>query len=141
MVETETFLDSPLPTLYDLLNDNWGQLQEATGRLPAGAFTRANAPERSAAVEKPDTSRFIPPPEQHITEGSFFIADDKAIMQVQDGEAVPILHGTKALRADGTGLIEQRLRALIHIRDYARRVLQSQNEGWPEEHRQQARFT
>ena len=30
----------------------------------------------------------------------------------------------------------KRLAALIGLRDHARRVLQSQNEGWPEAHRQ-----
>ena len=33
----------------------------------------------------------------------------------------------------------KRLAALIGLRDRARRVLQSQNEGWPEEHRNEAR--
>ena len=33
----------------------------------------------------------------------------------------------------------KRLAALIGLRDRARRVLQSQNEGWPEEHRDEAR--
>ena len=38
------------------------------------------------------------------------------------------------LKADGT-LIGKRLAALVGLRDRARRVLQSQNEGWPEAHR------
>ena len=33
----------------------------------------------------------------------------------------------------------RRIAALIGLRDLARRVLQSQNEGWPEPHREQAR--
>ena len=33
----------------------------------------------------------------------------------------------------------KRLAALIGLRDHARRVLQSQNEGWPEAHRSDAR--
>ena len=33
----------------------------------------------------------------------------------------------------------KRLAALIGLRDHARRVLQSQNEGWPEAHRDDAR--
>ena len=41
-------------------------------------------------------------------------------------------------KADGT-LTGKRLAALIGLRDHARRVLQSQNEGWPEAHRNEAR--
>src|SRR5439155_2089429 len=54
------------------------------------------------------------------------------------GEGVPVTHGDKPLRADSAGLLGQRLAALITLRDHARRVLQSQNEGWSEDHRVQA---
>jgi hypothetical protein len=43
-----------------------------------------------------------------------------------------------ALKADGT-LMGKRLAALVGLRDRARRVLQSQNEGWPEANRNEAR--
>src|SRR6266581_181874 len=59
-------------------------------------------------------------------------------MQIQQGEAVPVTHGTTPLKADGT-LLGRRLAALIALRDQARRVLRSQNEGWPEAQRQEAR--
>ena len=59
-------------------------------------------------------------------------------MQIQQGEAVPVTHGTTPLQADGT-LLGRRLAALIALRDHARRVLHSQNEGWPEAQRQEAR--
>ena len=59
-------------------------------------------------------------------------------MQIQQGAAVPVTHGTTPLQADGT-LLGRRLAALIALRDHARRVLQSQNEGWPETQRQEAR--
>ena len=36
-------------------------------------------------------------------------------------------------------MIGKRLAALIGLRDHARRVLQSQNEGWPDQHRDEAR--
>ena len=77
-------------------------------------------------------------PEPHITEGSF-IDNDHTILQVQQGEGVPVTHGDKSLRADSAGLMGKRLAALITLRDHARRVLASQNEGWSEAHRQQAR--
>ncbi len=51
---------------------------------------------------------------------------------------MPVTHGTTPLQADGT-LLGRRLAALIALRDHARRVLQSQNDGWPEAQRQEAR--
>ena len=44
---------------------------------------------------------------------------------------MPVVYGGTPLKADGT-LTGKRLAALIGLRDRARRVLQSQNEGWPE---------
>ena len=79
-----------------------------------------------------------PPPERHIAEGSFFVGDDKVIHQVEGGQGVPVAYGGTALKADGT-MTGKRLAALIGLRDLARRVLQSQNEGWPEAHRNDAR--
>jgi N12 class adenine-specific DNA methylase len=80
----------------------------------------------------------LPPLEPHLTEGSFFVTEHQALMQIQQGAAVPVTHGTAPLQADGT-LLGRRLAALIALRDHARRVLQSQNEGWPEAQRQEAR--
>src|SRR5678815_5759426 len=70
--------------------------------------------------------------------GSFFVADDRTIMQVQHGQGVPATHGDRTLTADGT-MMGQRLAALIEIRDQARRVLRSQNEDWPVSQRDEAR--
>lgn len=109
-------------------------LQEALNHLPERVFTgKANRgqPETSAPFTPP-------PPLAHIAEGSFFISDDKAIVQWIGGAAVAVTHGSTPLKADGT-LIGRRLAAMITLRDLARRVLQSQNEGWLEEHRQEAR--
>jgi len=79
-----------------------------------------------------------PPPERHISEGSFYIGDGKAIYQLDGGQGVPVVYGGTALKADGT-MTGKRLAALVELRDRARRVLQSQNEGWPDDHREQAR--
>jgi hypothetical protein len=57
---------------------------------------------------------------------------------MEGGQAVPVVYGGTALRADGT-MTGKRLAALVRLRDYARRVLQSQNEGWPEKNRDDAR--
>ena len=113
------------------------QLHAAIRRLAEQTPRRAEAP--AASPEGPKPPAFVPPPpERHITEGSFFIADDRRICQVEGGESRPVTYGGTELRSDGT-MTGRRLAALIGLRDKARRVLQSQNEGWPEANRQEAR--
>jgi N12 class adenine-specific DNA methylase len=108
------------------------QLKDATNRLPKFAQI-----EVSAAEDVPAVSFTAPPPERHISEGSFFVADNRSICQVEGGQATPVVYGGKAMN-DAT-MTGRRLAALIGLRDRARRVLQSQNEGWPESHRLDAR--
>jgi N12 class adenine-specific DNA methylase/SAM-dependent methyltransferase len=117
-----------------------GQLGEAVHRLPEFAPLQA-----SPAGQAPAAAFTPPPPERHIAEGSFFTgkpapaeAGDRIIRQVVDGQASPVIYGGTKLSAGGT-LTGRRLAALIGLRDRARRVLQSQNEGWPEQHRDEAR--
>jgi N12 class adenine-specific DNA methylase len=110
-----------------------GQLKEAIHHLPEFATGQASN------VDDPPAPAFTPPPpERHIDEGSFFVAPDKTIHQLQGGQGVPVVYGGTTLKADGT-LTGKRLAALVGLRDHARRVLQSQNEGWPEAHRDEAR--
>ena len=109
------------------------QLKEAIHRLPEYAPLQANP-----VPEQPAISFTPPPPERHISEGSFFVADNRTICQSLDGQAVPVIYGGTPLTAGGT-LTGRRMAGLIRLRDLARRVLQSQNEGWPEAHRQEAR--
>ena len=109
------------------------QLAAAIQHLPQGVYTAHPARRRIRPSPTP-----LPPLEPHLTEGSFFVTETKALMQIQQGTAVPVTHGTTPLQADGT-LLGRRLAALIALRDHARRVLQSQNEGWPEAQRQEAR--
>jgi N12 class adenine-specific DNA methylase len=109
------------------------QLEEAVYRLPVfSPFAPSVADEPAAPIFT------LPPPERHIDEGSFFVGDDRSIYQSQGGQGVPVVYGGKPLKSDGT-LIGRRLSALVALRDLARRVLQSQNEGWPESGRQEAR--
>ena len=109
------------------------QLQKAIGHLP-----QFEPIEASTQAETP-TSVFIPPPlERHIDEGSFFVGENKVIHQLQGGQGVPVVYGGTTLRADGT-LVGKRIAGLVGLRDLARRVLQSQNEDWPETHRNDAR--
>ncbi|MGE3778701.1 MAG: DEAD/DEAH box helicase family protein, partial [Pirellulaceae bacterium] len=110
------------------------QLKSAVARLPA---RERQTPEAAPAVPPP--APFTPPPPvRHITEGSFFVRDDKVICQSIAGESVPVTHGSTVLKSDGT-MMGRRLAALIALRDAARRVLQSQNDGWPESNRNDAR--
>ena len=96
------------------------------------------ATQPAAARPAPRPAFIPPPPERHIAEGSFFIASDRSICQIADGQAEPVTYGGTLLKTDGT-LTAKRLAALVGLRDLARQVLTSQNEGWPEEHRQDAR--
>src|SRR5438034_65384 len=109
------------------------QLQAALGRLPG------YAPLPAPAYEPPRKAAFIPPPAlPHISQGSFFIRDDRTLCQSLGGQAVPVVYSGTTLTAYGT-LTGKRLAALIGLRDRVRRVLESQNEGWPEEVRRDAR--
>jgi hypothetical protein len=109
------------------------QLKQAARRLPE--FPKIE----STPARSDPAPAFVPPPaERHIAEGSFFIGDNKAIHQMEGGQGIPVVYGGTALKSDGT-MTGKRLAALVGLRDRARRVLQSQNEGWPEEHRTAAR--
>ncbi len=108
-------------------------LRKAIERLPR--FDPISVERESVAV----LTKFVPPPiERHIGEGSFFVGDDRVIYQSQAGQGIPVVYGGTTLRANGT-LVGKRMAALIELRDRARRVLQSQNEGWPESFRHEAR--
>jgi N12 class adenine-specific DNA methylase len=109
------------------------QLRAAITRLPQGVASLA------ASTAETAPAHFVPPPpERHITEGSLFVGDDRIIRQIENGRAEPVIYCGVLLKADGTPG-GRKIGALIELRDLARRVLQSQNEGWPEEHRATAR--
>ncbi len=110
-----------------------GKLKEAIHRLPEFA-----AGQVSTNLDAPAPAFTPPPPERHISEGSFFVGTDRVVHQSQGGQGVPVVYGGKTLKSDGT-LIGKRLSALVGLRDHARRVLQSQNEGWPDNNRDEAR--
>jgi N12 class adenine-specific DNA methylase len=111
------------------------QLKQAVNQLPA--FDPMPTPD-SAYQAQIAASFTPPPPERHISEGSFFVGDDRVIYQTEGGQGVPVVYGGTTLKSDGT-MTGRRFAALIELRDRARRVLQSQNEGWPESHRDDAR--
>ena len=112
------------------------QLREAIHNLPEGVTSLAAASEPAAKLS---AAAFTPPPlDRHIAEGSFFIGPDQVIRQIADGKPEPVVYCGVLLKADGTPNA-RKIAALIGLRDLARRVLQSQNEGWPESHRHDAR--
>jgi N12 class adenine-specific DNA methylase len=115
-----------------------GQLKDSIQRLPQFSPRQASTAQVSTLQNEPAAVFAPPPPGRHIGEGSFFVGDDRVIYQSQGGRGVPVVHGGKALKAHGT-LMGKRMAALIGLRDRARRVLQSQNEDWPESHRNEAR--
>jgi N12 class adenine-specific DNA methylase len=114
------------------------QLQQAIGRLPRFAACPPSRPEEPRAPSASLPAFTPPPPLRHINEGSFFVRDDRAIYQLQDGRAAAVVYGGTALTTVGT-MVGKRLAALVRLRDLARRVLQSQNEGWPDSSRDDAR--
>ena len=119
----------------DLAND----LKRAIHRLPEFAPIQVYAPSKETLGKGVPPPAFVPPPpERHVGEGSFFLDTKRVVHQVEGGQGIPVVYGGATLRADGT-MTGKRLVALIELRDQARRVLQSQNDGWPEEHRGQAR--
>jgi hypothetical protein len=109
------------------------QLKQAIDRFPQFGPLQA-----SPVQNEPAPAFTPPPPERHISEGSFFIRDDRTICQSIGGQGVPVVYGGTTLKADGT-MTGKRLASLVGLRDRARRVLQSQNEGWPDSNRQEAR--
>lgn len=120
---------------YSLQSDGdlSAKLKDAVGRLPEFS------PAQSTKAAETDAPAFTPPPpEKHVGEGSFFVGKNQGIHQLISGKPVPVVYGGKALKADGT-MTGRRMAGLIGLRDCARRVLQSQNEDWPAEHRDEAR--
>ncbi|MFO0966437.1 MAG: DEAD/DEAH box helicase family protein [Gemmataceae bacterium] len=109
------------------------RLQTAIGHLP-----RFTATQRVVEEVRPVTRISLPAPVPHLSEGSFFISEDSTIRQIVGGQAEPVIYGGSQLWAGGA-LFGRRMGSLIRLRDLARRVLQSQNEGWPEQAREDAR--
>ena len=77
--------------------------------------------------------------DQLASEASFLTDEDGTICQWLDGQAVPVVYAGVPLSARGT-LTGRRMAALIGLKNHARRVLQSQNEEWPEARRNHVRF-
>ncbi len=109
------------------------KLRAAIGRLPQLATGQA------APAAPTPAPTFTPPPVlPHLAEGSFLVGADKTIRQIEGGQTRPVTYGGSTLTSYGTKT-GRRMAALIGLRDKARRVLASQNEGWPEEARKEAR--
>lgn len=107
----------------------------------AGAIRRLPElpPRASVADDRPAAARpFVaPPPERHVTEGSLFVGDDRRVYQIEGGQAEPVVYGGVTLTPSTT--VGRRVAGLVGLRDLARQVLRSQNEGWPQDARETAR--
>ncbi len=124
------------------------QLREAIGRLPAFERRQTDAaPDRSAPSHAGLPRRSFSAggsvseggtPDRQLSEGSLFAGDDRIIYQVVDGASVPFVYRGKVLN-DYETLDGRRTKAFTGLRDLARRVLQSQNDGWAEPDRIDAR--
>jgi N12 class adenine-specific DNA methylase len=106
------------------------QLRAAVGRLPEFPVFRASPRPSPDRDTRPAT-------EPHIGEGSFFVRDGR-IHQQEGGRGVPVVYGGGELWAGGA-LTGRRLGDLIGLRDRARAVLRTQNEGRSEQERETAR--
>ena len=111
-----------------------GQLKEAIHRLPEFAPLQAS-PVQECNLPRLSRRRR---PNATSAKAASSSATTAIIYQSQGGQGVPVVYGGTTLKADGT-LTGKRLAALVGLRDRARRVLQSQNEGWPEANRDEAR--
>ena len=69
------------------------QLAAAIQHLPQGVYTA----HPSAPAHPASPPPALPPLAPHLTEGSFFVTETKALMQIQQGTAVPVTHGTTPL--------------------------------------------
>ena len=68
-------------------NGDLAEQLNARDRTPA----RIRTPRARRHPRNSTASAFTPPPpERHITEGSFFVGDDRTICQMADGQAVPV---------------------------------------------------
>ena len=108
------------------------QLEAAILRLPELATTQA------VAIEAEPARVVTPPPERHLGESSLFIGADKVIRQIVDGKPEPVVYGGVLQKANGTPQ-GRKLGSLIELKELSRRVLQSQNEGWPHDGREEER--
>jgi hypothetical protein len=112
------------------------RLRAAIRGLPEGATTPSKAAKPVALTAIAPLTP--PPPLHHITEGSLFVGDDKVIRQIEDGTAQTVTYCGVLLKANGTPQ-GRKIGSLIGLRDLARRVLRSQNDGLSESTRSEAR--
>ena len=141
------FLNHPGMVLGDWSRKDtlYGEGYSVTGegdlgeRLKTAIEKLPELPRRESVADSPvEKPAFVPPPpERHVTEGSLFVGEDRKIYEMSGGHAAPVVYGGVTLTASTT--VGRRVAGLIGLRDLARTVLRSQNEGWPEEERVVAR--
>ena len=108
-------------------------LHAAMDGLPEGIVTPRTTPLETAS--RPVVDADLP---DFVQEGSFYIAADQTIMQVVRGHGEPVMQRGQPLMANGT-MGGKRLAALIKLRNRARAVLRTQQDGLTESERDTAR--
>lgn len=143
------FLDNPHMVLGEM-SVGQGMYNEASlrvrsdGELAAALHAAIDGlPEGICTARTSDTKRPLSVAEEAALpacakEGSIFIADDTRIMQVVAGRPEVLRAGKSPLKADGTKA-GKRLGSLVRLREQAREVLRTQQEGLPDEAREAAR--
>ena len=140
MLGTLSRQDRLYDSTYSLVGegDTEVRLHAAIRGLPE----RATIPSQAAKPVAVALASIVPTatstPLLHYSEGSLLVGDDKVIRQIEDGTAQPVTYCGVLLKANGTPQ-GRRIGSLIGLRDLARRVLRSQNEGQPESTRFEAR--
>ena len=89
-------------------------------------------------LDRKVTPTFVPPPPRQRHHWKAACPTKAISVQLVDGQSAPIVYGGSDLWANGA-LFGRRMGALIELRDKARYVLRSQNEGWPDSARSDAR--
>jgi N12 class adenine-specific DNA methylase len=92
------------------------RLSAAVASLPVNIFSAVTAPAKHVVPSG-------------LEEGAFLIVGTE-VLQVEAGEVVPVKYGERVLRTD-EGMMGARIAALVELRDLARHVLKTQNEGHP----------
>jgi N12 class adenine-specific DNA methylase/SAM-dependent methyltransferase len=114
-------------------------LAQATLALPAGVFPAPLVVDTEEAEEDVGvTLRPLPDGADQLPEGALYLDTDGTVCQKSGSGGVQALYSGKPLSAS-SGVVGQRVAALIRLREQAREVLRRQHAGMSPAERQQAR--
>jgi len=110
----------------------------AVSLLPEGVFPVSASAEEVEAEEDVSAVRPLPDGASALAEGGLYLDTDGTICQRAGRGGVQVLFSGRPLSAE-SGLVGQRVAALIRLREQAREVLRRQQAGAPRSARQEAR--